>query len=128
MCLCSERLNGSEKSEKAVNGRPPTMDPKRGLTEITLWKYIQHVQMTTCQEAMSMQYSNYKHHSQSSIKLYCMLTFWAFLFLGVINSAREFRCEILKEVAVYFERVHPLHYITLIPSLFLKQCLENYIS
>lgn len=63
------------RSTRAVNYRPPTMDPKGGLTETILWKCIQYAQMTTCQQAISVQHSNYRHHSQSLAKLYSILSF-----------------------------------------------------
>lgn len=62
------------RSTRAVNYRPPTMDPKGGLTETILWKCIQYAQMT-CQQAISVEHSNYRHHSQSLAKLYSILSF-----------------------------------------------------
>lgn len=62
-------------STRAVNCRPPTMDPKEGLTETILRKCIQYAQMTTFQQVISVQYSNYRHHSQSLLKLYSMVPF-----------------------------------------------------
>lgn len=51
------------------------MDPKGGLTETILWKFIQYAQMTTCQQAISVQSSNYRHHSQRLVKQYSMVPF-----------------------------------------------------
>lgn len=51
------------------------MDPERELTETILWKCIQYAQMTACQQAISVQYSNYRHHSQSLVMLYGMVPF-----------------------------------------------------
>lgn len=72
---CVQRLSGRGRNIRAMNYRPPTMDPERGLTETILWKYIQYAQMTTYQQAISVQYSNYRHHSQSLDELYSVESF-----------------------------------------------------
>lgn len=51
------------------------MNPKRGLTKTILWKCIQYAQMTTYQQAILVQHSNYRHHAQSLGELYSMELF-----------------------------------------------------